>query len=97
MTHLCPECAKRVISIGFHAYTLLERACDHYFEGQSLIYKSNEERKDALESILHYMESKGYLLSCEVDDKFIAIIPNIYTAWKHPEFESLCWCHLQIE
>ena len=79
---------------------MMDLALGHYVQNRPLIFTETSDEK-LLQIPLQYLEAKGYLVSTEISDVHIQILPNMLKSSQsspNPPNDSesnerrFCWC-----
>lgn len=80
--HYCNECLTDLHDYGEYALTLYEAICDNYSEYEEpffIVSKSELTCFDtSIDSVLRFLELKKYVVSIDVGEDLIAVVPKIY-------------------
>jgi hypothetical protein len=72
----CEGCEKRLRSHGDYAFELFEFICDSYHEGAPMeISLSIHETTHGYLSIIHFLETKGYVVTTDSSESTIQVKP----------------------
>jgi len=84
--HMCPRCYKKVFSYGLFCGELLELVCSNASKKILSVYHETQSGS-AAKTVVGYLERKGYLVTIDGPDKYIAIKPS-----RKAVEGVFCWC-----
>ncbi len=99
--HICPTCQFRINTYGYPCSSLLELAIDHYMQNIPLTINDELFYDRVFKIPLQYLEKKGFLVSTEISDIHIQILPNMLKSNQsapNPPNDGegnerrFCWC-----
>ncbi len=99
--HICPTCSFRISTYGFPCQMMIDLAIGHYMENKPLKFNDGELHDRLFKIPLQYLEKKGFLVSTEIDDIHIQVLPNLLKSSQsspNPPNDSgdierrFCWC-----
>ncbi len=82
---ICSTCAFRIDNFGFPASCMVKDACHNFIQSREYYLL------DSPYGTLSYLENKGYLISTEINQDLVSVIPNLKTG-KLKESNEFCWC-----
>ena len=90
---ICPHCAYTIASYGYPCTTLIILVCAYYRNSQIFEY-DEKQVKDVLDfkQTAAFLESKKYIVSAEVSDTKVALLPNFSKCKFDEENNIFCWC-----
>jgi hypothetical protein len=92
---ICECCHDIVSNYSYECCALLEIACDAYSLGKFfavLDVRSFSDENKSLFKALRFLERKGYLISTEMSEKILVVVPNVTKALFHEDV--ICWCRV---
>lgn len=96
MCNICSQCLSQIKTYGHPCYIIMRSVCKAINSGAPLVFQEKYTDKDVcsepLSGAIKWLESKGYLVTCEISEKDVAIYPNFYDALYNSELHELCWC-----
>lgn len=90
--HICPVCQFRINTYGYPCSSLLELSIDYHSRNIPLTINENLIYDRLFKVPLQYMEAKGFLVSTEISDTHVQILPNLRKGRHDDEKGYLCWC-----
>ena len=90
---LCDRCAEKIESYGYPCTALMNLVCAYNRYCQLLDYDENDD-KDLLilKQPATFLESKGYIVTSEISESKVALLPNFYNCVFDEENNKFCWC-----
>ena len=80
----CPECRQELISLGYPCVRMFDDVCLAFFNGRLFVYKYHPSAYENL--VLHYLETKGYVMSTDKEDDFIEVVPLNFSEVEEGDF-----------
>lgn len=95
MTCICDDCYSRIEKYGHPCTSIMIIVVNNYFYGQPTILSKDElDEFDEFKQPLQYLEQKGLVLSSEISQDAIAIVPNVGYALIRKDEPQICWCRM---
>lgn len=97
---ICPTCFYRLQTYGYPCSSMMDLALGHYVQNRPLIFTETADEK-LLQIPLQYLEKKGFLISTEISEFRIQILPNMLKNGQSspnspndsgPQERRFCWC-----
>ena len=90
---ICQHCAKTIAFYGYPCTALINLVCNYYRHSKILDYDENY-AKDvlALKQPAMFLESKEYIISTEISETKLALLPNFSKCSFDEENNIFCWC-----
>lgn len=97
---ICPSCFYRLQTYGYPCSSMMDLALGHYVQNRPLIFTEISDEK-LLQIPLQYLEKKGFLVSTEISNVHIQILPNMFKSSQsssNPPNDGegnerrFCWC-----
>ena len=85
---VCSACSNKIASLGHPCSSLMELAIDLYLESIPFTYKDGDENERIFKIPLDYLEQKGFVLSTEIGEGWVQIVPNLSKCRN----KRMCWC-----
>ena len=92
---ICDDCANRLDEYGFICCDLVDTICGHTFHGFAPLYHDVASHY-AFKKPIAFLETKGYLLTTDIFDDFIAVLPTNFSVEIYAEEEIFCWCESDL-
>lgn len=92
MSLLCEKCSQTIAEYGYPCVALINLACAYHRYCKQLTYDENYAPDAAISQPLLFLESKGYLVSTDIESHKVEIIPNFYRCHFDEEANKFCWC-----
>ncbi len=80
----CRVCSEKISILGYPCSSLMELVLDLYFQSIPFTFHDGNENDRIFKIPLEFLETKGFILSTEVEDEWIQVIPKLSG--------RLCWC-----
>lgn len=97
--HMCPKCFYLLQAYGYPCSSLIDLALGHYVRNIPLTFTENSH--ELFQKPLAFLEKKGFLLSTEISNNSIQILPNLSkschlspnsTNDSEDNERRFCWC-----
>ena len=75
---------------------LMEKICYNELERSRSLFH-DVQSDDILKSAIKFLEGKGYIVSTDIFDNFIAVRPNLSNGRFDPQMQKYCWCFGRVE
>lgn len=88
----CPCCRKKIEEIGRFLEMFFEDICASYFSGKIFHVRKIFDKDGGLLTMIHFLESKGLVVSTEIDKEDILVRPNRFVLSSIKGFKVSCLC-----
>ncbi len=89
---ICENCSQTISEYGYPCIELINMVCAYHRYCKQLTYDENYEPDSAIIQPLLFLESKGYLVSTDIENDKIEILPNFSRCKFDEETNKFCWC-----
>lgn len=90
--HICSTCANSISLYGYPCRNLIDLACSYYLNQKTLTFTDREINDPLFKTPLQFLERKGFLISTEIGENQIQIIPrNSKNSYEYGDMR-FCWC-----
>jgi hypothetical protein len=88
----CKHCEFKISTYGYPCKLLMDLACGHYLESKKLTFSDVSYDDKIIKTPLSFLEKKGFLISTEVSENMVQIIPTTSKCLVFPDSWQFCWC-----
>lgn len=89
---LCPNCEDKIVSYGYPCIILMDLVTAYFLKSVSLTFNDRDNHDRQFKLPLEFLEKKGFLVSTEVDESDIQILPNFSKCDFDRHKSRFCWC-----
>lgn len=90
--YLCDECYYKIATYGYPCVLLMDLALAYYLSQEKLLISDKDIHDRIYKTPLIFLESKGFLISTEIDDQKLQILPNLSKCSHDRQKNWFCWC-----
>ncbi len=84
---LCRKCSKKISTLGYPCNSLMELILELYMQKIPFTFHDGNKNDRIFKTPLQFLEKKGYIISTEIAEKWVQVIPNLSKCKK-----GFCWC-----
>jgi len=92
--YICPICYFKISLYGCPCAWLVDLVSTYYFHDAAFIFSEIESLDPCFKKPLEFLEKKGFLISSDIQQNSIQVMPNLSKCYVNQENQTLCW-HLK--
>jgi hypothetical protein len=91
--YICQHCAFKIDVYGFPCLVLMDLICAYYLNNIPFTFNSENDYEIIFKQPNKFLEKKGFLVSTEINDKDIQVLPNMRKCHLDRHTGRFCWCN----